>query len=142
MLSASEAIFVAKQRVARFATASRDGAPHAIPICFVYRGGLFYSAIDEKPKSGAKLRRLRNIEENRQAAMIFDSYDEDWTKLAWVLVRGQASMLYAGSERDDAVAALREKYHQYSAMDFGGKPVIRVQPEQVSSWAHSPFRDH
>jgi PPOX class probable F420-dependent enzyme len=140
LLSNAEAAFVNKRRVAHLATSGIDASPHVIPICFVYLGGFFYSAIDEKPKSGMQLRRLRNIRPNPRAALIFDSYDEDWTKLAWVLVRGAASILNAGAEHDAAVAALREKYSQYKTMEFAGKPVVRVEPQRVSSWGET-FRD-
>jgi PPOX class probable F420-dependent enzyme len=133
-LSKAAAAFVNERRVAHLATSDEDGSPHVIPICFIYLGGLFYSAIDEKPKSGAELRRLRNIRANPRASLIFDSYNEDWTRLAWVLVRGAASILHDGPEHDTAVAALRERYPQYKTMEFADKPVIRVEPQGVVSW--------
>ena len=128
-------------RVAHLATSSADASPYVIPICFVYLRGFFYSAIDEKPKSRIQLRRLRNIRTNPRAALIFDSYDEDWTKLAWVLVRGAASILDDGPEHDAAVAALREKYSQYKMMEFAGKPVIRVESQKVSTWGEALRED-
>ncbi|HEY8765924.1 MAG TPA: TIGR03668 family PPOX class F420-dependent oxidoreductase [Dehalococcoidia bacterium] len=134
LLSNAEAAFVNKCRMAHLATSSADASPYVIPICFVYLRRFFYSAIDEKPKSGVQLRRLRNIRANPRASLIFDSYDEDWTKLAWVLVRGAASILDDGPEHDAAVAALRQKYSQYKTMEFVGKPVVRVEPQKVSSW--------
>ena len=141
LLSSAQAAFVNGCRVAHQATSDEDASPHVIPICFVYVGGFFYSAIDEKPKSGTELRRLRNIRANPRAALIFDSYDEDWTKLAWVLVRGAASILNDGPERDAAVAALREKYSQYKTMRFAGKPVVKVQPQSVSTWGERLLND-
>jgi PPOX class probable F420-dependent enzyme len=140
LLSNAEAAFVNECRVAHLATSGADASPHVIPICFVYLEGSFYSAIDEKPKSGTQLRRLRNIRANPRASLIFDSYDEDWTKLAWVLVRGAASILDDGPEHDAAVAALREKYSQYKTMELAGKPVVRVSPQKVSTWGKA-FRD-
>jgi PPOX class probable F420-dependent enzyme len=137
LLSDAEAAFVNERRVAHLATSDDDASLHVIPICFVYLGGSFYSAIDEKPKSGTELRRLRNIRANPRASLIFDSYDEDWTKLAWVLVRGAASILHEGPEHDAAVAALREKYPQYKTMEFAGKPVVRVEPQRVSTWGEA-----
>ncbi len=137
LLSNAEAAFVNKCRVAHLATSDDYASPHVIPICFVYLGGFFYSAIDEKPKSGTELRRLRNIRANPRASLIFDSYDEDWTKLAWVLVRGAASILHDGPEHDAAVAALRERYSQYKTMEFAGKPVVRVEPQRVSTWGEA-----
>ena len=137
MLTNAEAAFVNERRVANLATPGIDASPYVIPICFVYLGGFFYSAIDEKPKSGSQLQRLRNIGANPRAALIFDSYDEDWTKLAWVLVRGAASILHDGPEHDAALAALREKYSQYKTMEFAGKPVVKVEPQRVSTWGEA-----
>jgi PPOX class probable F420-dependent enzyme len=137
LLSDAQAAFVNRCRVAHLATSSADASPYVIPICFVYIGGFFYSAIDEKPKSPIELRRLRNIRTNPRAALIFDSYDEDWTKLAWVLVRGAASILDDGPEHDAAVDALREKYSQYKIMEFAGRPVVRIEPQKVSTWGEA-----
>ena len=134
MLSEREAAFVARQRVARLATADAEGGPHAIPVCFVYIDGAFYTAIDEKPKRSTRLKRLRNLEANPQAALVFDEYDEDWSRLAWVLVRGRAAVLTAGAEHERAVAALREKYPQYRSMALAGRPLIRVRAERTASW--------
>lgn len=137
MLSKKEAAFVDAQRVAHLATAGADGWPHAAPICFVYLAGCFYSAIDEKPKRPGTLRRVRNITANPRAALIFDSYDEDWTKLGWVLVRGAAAIIDTGAEHVGAVAALREKYAQYETMALSRRQLIKVTPERVSSWGQA-----
>lgn len=134
MLSETQAAFVQRQRVARLATADAEGVPHVIPVCFVYLDGAFYSAIDEKPKRSARLKRLRNIEANPRAALLFDEYDEDWTRLAWVLVQGTAAVLTGGGEYERSLAALREKYRQYRSMALAGRSLIRVRPERVASW--------
>jgi len=134
MLSASELAFVERQRVAHLATADAVGKPHVVPVCFAYADGHFYIAIDEKPKRSPRLKRLRNIEENPRVALVFDRYDEDWSQLGWVMVRGTAVALDGGTEHDQALAALREKYPQYRSMALAGRPVIRVALEKVSSW--------
>ncbi|MGH8543502.1 MAG: pyridoxamine 5'-phosphate oxidase family protein, partial [Gammaproteobacteria bacterium] len=84
--------FIRAARIAHLATADKNGRPHIIPICFVFDGKNFYSPIDEKPKRSlpSKLKRLRNIEENPQISLVIDRYDEDWSKLAYVLVFGRA----------------------------------------------------
>lgn len=134
MLSEREAAFVERQRVAHLATADGRGQPHVIPVCFVLVAGRFYTAIDEKPKRSTRLRRLRNIEENGQAALVFDEYDEEWSRLGYVLVRGPASLVEGGLEQERAVAALRQKYRQYRSMALEGRPLIRIAPERVASW--------
>lgn len=134
MLSEQEVLFVLSQRVAHLATADADGRPHVAPVCFAYVDGRFYVAIDEKPKQTVRLKRVRNIEGNAQAALVFDHYDEDWSRLGWVMVNGSAAILSNGPEHARAVSALRTKYEQYHSMALEGRPVIRVTPEKVSSW--------
>ena len=103
-------------------------------MCFAYAEGRIYIVIDEKPKRSPRLKRLRNIQENPQVTLVFDRYDEDWTRLGWVLVRGTAAVLGYGPEHAGALAALREKYPQYRAMALEERPVISVTVKRVSSW--------
>lgn len=141
-LSPQEEAFLREQRVARLATADAQGRPSLVPVCFVYLDGVVYTAVDEKPKlalsdaegSGQRLRRLRNIEENPRVALLFDRYEDDWERLGWVLLRGRASLVSEAAERARALAALREKYRQYQSMALEERPLIRVEPEQASSW--------
>lgn len=127
--------FVASARVGRLATADRQGEPHVIPVCFVLDGDTIWSIIDEKPKSGRRLKRLRNIEETGKAALVVDHYDEDWTQLAWVMLRGIATIQTVS---EDTLALLREKYPQYVAMKLEGAEVVRLAIDRWSSWRSSP----
>ena len=133
-LSVPQIAFVEEQRVAHLATADADGRPHVVPVCFAYAEARFYIAIDEKPKRSLRLKRLRNIAENPQVAIVFDRYDEDWSRLGWVLVQGTAAVIDGGTEHERALAILRERYAQYRSMALEGRPVIRVTAERVSSW--------
>lgn len=123
-------------RVAHLATADKRGRPHVIPICFVFDGKCFYSPIDEKPKRVApsKLKRLRNIEENPNVALVIDHYDEDWQKLSYVLVRGVAQIVFRGERHAKAVSLLRNKYRQYRSMAIHDRPMISIAPKQVVVW--------
>lgn len=129
--------FLEQARVARLATADAAGAPHVIPVCFAVAGGRLYSVVDEKPKRTTHLARLRNIEASPNVALIVDRYDEDWSQLAWVLVRGVARVLGRGTSYDTGLRALREKYEQYRAMDLEGRPMIELTPSRVTSWRAS-----
>jgi len=124
-------------RVARLSTLDAEGTPHLVPICFVFDGTLFYSAIDRKPKrvSADQLARIRNIERMPQVALLVDHYDEDWSRLWYVLVRGKAEILSAGAEWHRAIEQLKAKYPQYAAdMLADDAPVLRITPERVTSW--------
>jgi PPOX class probable F420-dependent enzyme len=134
MLSTAEGSFVEQRPVAHLATADATGHPHVIPVCFAYLDGCFYIAIDEKPKRSLRLKRLRNIEQNPQVALVFDHYDDDWTRLGWVLIHGSAAVIDGGVEHTRAIERLREGYPQYRAMALESRPVIRVTAERVSSW--------
>ena len=136
MFSQEVSKFVAAHRVARFATADAGGAPYLVPICYAFDGEHIYSAIDLKPKrvGGRALKRVRNILENPQVAVVIDDYSEDWTELAYVMIRGSADIIEAGEERQRAETLLREKYLQYAEMLEPGCAVIRIIPERVVSW--------
>ena len=115
-LSAAARELLANARVAHLATADQYARPHAVPIVFVWREGILYTPLDRKPKredDWHALRRVRNIETNGRVAVVVDRYDEDWSRLAWVMLEGVATILESGEERDAAAALLREKYAQY-----------------------------
>ena len=136
MLSGDERRFVESSRVARLATADANGAPHVLPVCYALLGDSLYVTIDEKPKHAdvRAMKRLRNIGENPNVAVVVDRYEEDWTRLAWVMLRGRARILDDGDEHDRAQAALRERYAQYRAMRLEPLPVIALRIERVSAW--------
>jgi coenzyme F420-0:L-glutamate ligase/coenzyme F420-1:gamma-L-glutamate ligase len=128
---------LASARVAHLATAGRGGRPHVVPVCFVWLTGALYTPLDLKPKRSAdprRLRRVRNLMENPRATVVVDRWDEDWSRLAYVLVEGQAALLDAGRERDDAEAALVAKYPQYRTLPLEGRPIIRIAGERVIRW--------
>jgi PPOX class probable F420-dependent enzyme len=136
MLSSRERRFLETRRVARLATADARGLPHVVPVCFAVVDGTLYVTIDEKPKrpGGTPLKRLRNISENPAVAIVADRYDEDWTRLGWVMLQGRAEILTNGSEHARAQALLRARYAQLRAMNIEALPVIAVRLERVASW--------
>ena len=127
-------------RVGRLATADAAGRPLVLPVCFVFDGEALYSAVDDKPKRTRQLRRLRNVAENPHVSLIVDHWDEDWSRLCWVLVEGTADVLTSGAVFGRAVDGLREKYPQYRAMDLPRErgAVVRVRPGRVLAWRAAP----
>ena len=124
-------------RIAHLATADRFGQPHVVPICFAFDGKSFYSPIDEKPKRAAptNLKRLRNIRENPQVSLVIDHYNEDWSKLCYVLITGTARILQRGESHRRAVTLLRKKYSQYRRMQIDTRPIIVITPKRITFWA-------
>ena len=136
MLAERERAFLLSQRVARLASADARGEPHVVPVCFVVAGETVYITVDEKPKHrpGRTLKRIRNLVENPAVALVADHYEEDWRRLGWVMLRGQAEILHEGEEHDRAQTLLRERYAQYREMSLTTLPVIAIRIARVASW--------
>ena len=143
MLTDDERRFLDRQRVARLATADSAGRPHVIPICYVALGDSVYMTIDQKPKreSSRGLKRMTNMRENPQVAMVADHYDDDWSRLGWVMVQGRAQVLDSGDEHDRAQASLRARYPQLGAMQIESLPVVAIRIEHASSWGRLQTED-
>jgi len=142
-LTSDDLAFLDQQRIARLASIDAVGFPHLVPVCFARVAGRLYIAIDAKPKQGnpRDLKRLRNIRERPRVALLIDEYDEDWSRLRWLMVRCEAAILEAGSERATALSALERRYPQYSAMGLTslGLPVIALEPVLASRWSATPL---
>lgn len=127
-------------RVGRLATVDTRHEPSVVPVCFAVMGNTsprIVSVLDEKPKRVADrdLRRIRNIERNPAVALVVDRYDEDWSKLAFVQLRGVARVIAPGEEgHAAAVSALRAKYPQYLEMAIERRPVIAIEGLAAFSW--------
>lgn len=135
------ASLAADSRVARLATLDERGYPHLVPVCYATDGRAYYSALDAKPKRvpPAGLRRVRNIRANPRVALLFDHYEEDWRRLRYVMVQGQAELLAAGPERDAARGLLLAKYPQYQTTTPLAEQavVIKITPVRVVEWSAS-----
>jgi PPOX class probable F420-dependent enzyme len=138
MFSRSEQLFLTALRVGRLATADSSAVPHVVPVCYAISDSTLYITIDEKPKQtvGQPLKRLRNIAENPAVAVLVDRYDEDWTLLGWVMVRGRADILNGGAEHRDAQALLGSRYPQLKRMRIAHCPVIAVRIDRAISWGN------
>lgn len=128
--------FIRSGRVARLATADKKGRPLVIPICYVLDGQELYSPIDEKPKKSSpmRLKRVRNILANQHVSAVIDRYDDDWKKLAYVLITGRAKVLLKGRKHRRAVLLLRRKYPQYRRMAIHKRPMIQIRLTHLKSW--------
>jgi PPOX class probable F420-dependent enzyme len=137
--SPEDRAFLERHRVGHLATAGADGAPHVVPVCYALDATALYFVADEKPKRGPahRLQRLVNLRENPRAALVVDDYDDDWTRLAWLMIRGPARIVGAPSVHARALALLRTRYPQYAAMSLDDpqrNPVVRIEPERVTLW--------
>lgn len=127
----------AAARVARLATADPGGRPHLVPVTFaVGDGEEIYSAVDTKPKTSRRLKRLANIEVNPAVTLLVDHYAEDWAALWWVRADGWARVEHEGPAVTRAVEALVAKYPQYRETVPEG-PVVVVSVTGWRGWAAS-----
>ena len=106
--SEDEVAFITESRLARVATASREGQPHVVPVVYEFDGTAFYFTGWNLEKS----LKFKNLVENKKVAMVID---EVLTVSPWrprgVEVRGFADL---GSE--------------------GGRAYVKVTPEVKRSW--------
>ena len=121
-------------RVARLATIDPDGRPHLVPIVFALDGDTLYSAVDRKPKRSKTLRRIENARARPDVTILVDHYEDDWSRLWWIRLRGRARVLDEGEERKRALELLAEKYPQYRTDPPDG-PVLAVHITEVRTWA-------
>jgi len=119
--------------VARLATSTPDGVPHLVPVVFAVDEDVVYTAVDAKPKTTQRLRRLANIEANPQVSLLVDHYADDWTRLWWVRVDGLAAIHHDGETLHAGYRLLRAKYAQYQSVPLDG-PVIAVSVRRWSGW--------
>ena len=94
---------------------------------------IVYTAVDAKPKTTQRLRRLANIENNPQASLLVDHYADDWTQLWWVRADGVAAIHRDGEQMHIGYRLLRAKYAQYQSVALNG-PVIAITVRRWSSW--------
>jgi pyridoxamine 5'-phosphate oxidase family protein len=103
-----EVVFVTQSRLARVATASRDGQPHVVPVVYEFDGTAFYFTGWNLEKS----LKFQNLVHNKKVAIVVDDLV---TVSPWrprgVEVRGVAEL---GSE--------------------GGRPYVKVCPRVKRSW--------
>jgi len=109
LLRGAEAEFFSAARVSHLATTDGTGGPHVVPVCHVLDLDhvVFASETDTK--------KVRNLIGDGRATLCADDYDEDWTTLRQVIVRGEALLLDRGFEWDRARQLLYDKYPQYEA---------------------------
>ena len=111
--------FIERARVARLATIDSEFKPHLVPVVFVFDRSHFFIPIDEKIKRAKpeKLKRIKNIQDNPNVALLIDEYSEDWTKLAFVMIQGKATIITTKTQGNiqlqEAYKKLTTKYRQY-----------------------------
>ena len=126
----AEREFLETARVARLATVSGGGSPHAVPICPLFEKGLFYLGTDRETV------KVRNLRANPRVALVFDDYTEDWRHLRGVLVEGEARVI-GGRAFCTVRTRLYRKFLQYEAiapLTDRDALAIEIKPLRKVSW--------
>jgi nitroimidazol reductase NimA-like FMN-containing flavoprotein (pyridoxamine 5'-phosphate oxidase superfamily) len=95
-----------------------DGVPEVLPVCFTWAGDAIWIAIGNE---GQLL--------EQRITFLVDRWDEDWTKLSWLVAKGMATILPDGEESDRAMDALESKYSEYLKYPHYG-PILRMDVEE------------
>ena len=120
--------------VVRLGTADGQGRPHVVVVTFAVDGDTIYTAVDQKPKSGTALKRLRNVGENPLVTMLADHYSDDWETLWWVRADGRAEILTDPRLMAAPLRLLASRYRQYRQAPPPG-PVLAVTVERWTGWS-------
>jgi PPOX class probable F420-dependent enzyme len=133
---ATQRLLVSRARVGRLATVTASGMAHVVPVCFALVDDVVYSAVDNKPKRSANLRRIANIVATGSTSLLVDHFEEDWSMLWWVRLDGTGRLVDHDDEARAALAALTAKYQQYQQRPPDGA-IIAIDVQHWTSWSAS-----
>ena len=125
-LSPTEIDFLKRNEMCRFGTASRTGEPHLVPVSYVWDDNHAYIVTDYGT------RKLKNLRENPQAAVLVDSGGT--RKL--ILISGPVEIIEKGKEYQRLYRLF------YSRLDWvkrdpwkeGEAPFIKITPTFKAGW--------
>jgi len=119
--------FLQENEVGRLATICPDGMPQVVPVCYIYRSGGLWVAVDYDSK------KYRNLLSNNKVALIVDAgYDSN----RGMLVQGRVRIFEKGLEFRKAYAAFHKKFNWVRAAPWkeGEAPFIKIDPTRKASW--------
>jgi PPOX class probable F420-dependent enzyme len=142
-----------RARVARLSTIDyQKQMPHIVPVVFAFDGHHYFIPLDDKRKKETvkKLKRVKNIQHCPNVALLIDEYNEDWSKLVFVMIQGKAYLIreeeykvgrtYLYDHNNNNASSVRkghrllyQKYTQYEKIGIG-KYCIIVKPQKIIFW--------
>ena len=141
ILSGAERQFVAEARTGTLASIDPRGRPRLVPICFVVvdedEATVVYTPLDDKPKRSSdplRLARVRDIAARPAVELLVDRWSEDWSRLGWLRLSGEATLVDAGDVHPEVIAGLRAKYPQYNGHRLEARPALRLEVQRTTTW--------
>ncbi len=121
-----EVKFLEENEMCRFATASKKGEPHVVPVSFVWDEGLAYVVTDYGTK------KLKNLRENPHAAVLVDRP----STRPGILISGPVQLIEKGEEyrRIYKVFHSRLAWVRQDPWKEGEAPFVRMMPSFKVSW--------
>lgn len=125
-LTVGEIRFLESNEMCRFATASRKGVPHVVPVSYVWNSDAGYIVTDYGT------RKLKNLRENPNAAMLVDSAGTQ--KL--LLISGPVEIIEKGEEYKRLYKIFYSKFDWVKRDPWkeGEAPFIRIKPTFRTGW--------
>ena len=96
-----------RPRLGHLGLLDEEDLPRVLAVTFAVWEGAVWSAIDHKPKRTPEPARVRRLRRRPEAALLVDHYDDDWSRLAWVELRGRVSVEPPGPALDALAAKSR-----------------------------------
>ena len=125
-LSAAEMDFLKSNEMCRFATASRKGEPHVVPVSYIWDIDRACIVTDYGTK------KLKNLRENPQAAILVDSGGT--RKL--LLISGPVEIIEKGVEYKRLYKLFYAKFDwvRRDPWKEGEAPFIKITPRFKTGW--------
>jgi len=125
-LSQKEVDFLRSNDLCRFATASRKGVPHVVPVSYIWDQDNVYIVTDYGT------RKLKNLRENPHAAVLVDT---DGTQKL-LLISGPVEIIEKGEEYRRLYKLFYSKlsWVKRDPWKEGEAPFIKITPSFKSGW--------
>lgn len=125
-LKTREAKFLQAHELCRFATASKGGRPHVVPVVYALDGDDIVIAVDYKTK------KLKNLRENSKVALVVDEYRPN----RGLVVEGDCEIFERGKEYLRLLQILFDRFVFYRKNPWGEgeSPILKIRPTKVVMW--------
>jgi PPOX class probable F420-dependent enzyme len=103
-----------------------------LPVTYAFARGAVWTAVDNKPKRGGELARVRWLRSRPEVALTVDRYADDWSELAWVQLIGDITVLDR-PPAGEVLEALRRRYPEYR-LDPPPGPLLQLAIARAVWW--------